>query len=97
MTTKQLLNELLSDLAQMTGQATSKEQANKLGRDKYLFMEYASVYGGYRIVNVGVSNGAHYGAFGGSGTEGRLTAKMMEVKLRSLIAGIRYATEKLTA
>lgn len=82
MTKNELLNALLSDLAGMTGQATSKEQAIAMGKDRYLFIEYASNYGGYRIVNVGVNNGAHYGAFGGNSTESRLKYPAMEVKLK---------------
>lgn len=91
MKSKKLLNALLIDLAGMTGQATTPEQAKVLGKSKYLFIEYAATYGGYRLVNVGIDNGAHYGAFGGNGTEGRVNAKMMELKLRSLIAGLEYA------
>jgi len=93
MNTKQLLAELLNDLAELTGQATSKEQAITMGKDSFLFIEYAAVYGGYRIINVNVTTGAHYGAFGNSGTEGRLKAPVMEVKLRALIEGVKYAQQ----
>lgn len=77
MTKNQLLNALLADLAGMTGQATNEQDAKILG--------------GYRFVNVDIDNGVHYGAFGGNGREGRLNAKMMELKLRSLIDGLEYA------
>lgn len=90
MTTKQLFNELLADLAGITEQAHDLETAKMMGKQTYLFIEYASAYGGYRLVSVGIDNGAHYGAFGGNGCEGRLNAKMMELKLRSLIAGASF-------
>jgi len=91
MTKQQILNALLADLAGMTNQATSKDTAVSMGKSHYLYIEYSSAYGGYRIVNVGVSNGSHAGAFGGNGCEPRLPFKQMELKLRSLIAGAEYA------
>ena len=96
MTKSQLLNNLLADLAGMTGQATSKEQALKLDKPHYLNIEYNSSYGGYRLINVNTQSGGHSGAFGDTGCEDRLNAKSMEVKLRSLITGLEYArTNKL--
>lgn len=95
MTTQKLLNELLNDLASLTGNATTESGAIDLGKSHYLAIENAPVYGGYRIINVGVSNGAHYGAFGGNSCEGRVSGKVMEVKLRALIAGAEYAIKNL--
>ena len=91
----ELLKELLSDLADITNQVTNKEQAILKGKDKYLFIEFASNYGGYRIVNVNIVNGGHSGAFGGNGCEGRVNYKTMEVKLRALIAGVNYINKPL--
>lgn len=83
------INILLNEIANQTNQATSKEQAQSMNLDKYLFIEYASVYGGYRIVNVGVKNGAHYGALNGSGTENRLNAPKMIDKLSNILNGMQ--------
>ncbi len=93
MTKNELLAALLADLAGMTNQATSKEQAIEMGKDKYLFIEYASNYGGYRLVNVGIDKGTHYGAFNGNGCESRLKFNEMELKLRSLITGVSYGIQ----
>jgi hypothetical protein len=88
MTNTQHLNQLLESIAKITGEATSKETAKANGHERYLFIEYASAYGGYRIVNVGVNNGAHYGAFGGNGCEARLKYKEMVIKLEGILAGL---------
>lgn len=91
MTKKKLLNNLLADLASITGQATTEDAAKLLGKSHYLQLEYNSIYGGYRLVNGAVQNGSHSGAFGGNGCEGRLSSKLMELKLRSLIYGVEYS------
>lgn len=70
-TTQKELNDLLKDICDITGLSNNKEQAIKQNQDKYLVLENASCYGGWRLVNVGVNNGAHYGAFDGNGTEQR--------------------------
>lgn len=83
-----VLNEVLEEIAQKLNKAISADQAKKMGLDKYLYLEYAAIYGGWRIVNVGINNGAHYGAFDGNGTEPRLKASEMYIKLRGILAGI---------
>jgi len=88
MTNTQHLNSLLAEIAEITGEATSKEEAKEKGHERYLFIEYAAPYGGYRLVNVGVNNGAHYGAFGGNGCEARLKYKEMVIKLNGILAGL---------
>lgn len=88
MTNAQHLNQLLNNIAEITGEATSNEHAKEKGHERFLYIEYASIYGGYRLVNVGVNNGAHYGAFGCNGTEARLKYPVMVVKLESILAGL---------
>lgn len=88
MTNIQHLNSILADIAEITGEATSREQAHEKGHERFLFIEYAASYGGYRLVNVGVNNGAHYGAFGGNGCESRLKYKEMVIKLEGILAGL---------
>lgn len=92
-TTKKLLERLIADIAIKLNLATSKDEAKEKQQDKYLELEYASIYGGYRVVMVGVNNGAHYGAFGENGTETRLKASEMEVKLSGILSGIEVTAK----
>lgn len=88
MTNEQHLKSLLNDIAEITGEATTREQAKEKGHERYLYLENASVYGGWRLVSVGVNNGAHYGAFGNNGCESRLKYKEMVIKLEGILAGL---------
>lgn len=87
-TTKDL-NKLLEMIAKKTGQAINPEQAKEMGKTNYLYLEYASAYGGYRVVNIGIENGAHYGALGESSCVGRRSAKDMQTRLWGILDGIR--------
>lgn len=89
MTKNERLNQVLNQIAKELNQATSREQAESMNLDKYLFLENNSAYGGYRVVNVGIKNGAHYGAFNESGAETRLKAAEMMTKLNSILTGIQ--------
>ena len=89
-TTEKQLNNLVKVICDITGLSNNRAQAIEKGQDKYLSLEYASCYGGWRLINVGVKNGAHYGAFGGNGTENRLKAYEMYIKLDSIINGLEY-------
>jgi len=89
MTKSERLNQVLNQIAKELNQATSREQAESMNLDKYLFLENNSAYGGYRVVNVGIKNGAHYGAFNGNGAEVRLKAAEMMTKLNSILTGIQ--------
>lgn len=95
-TTKKTLQYFVELIAEKANLATNKEQAIKMGLDKYLYLEYNSVYGGYRLVNVGINNGAHYGAFGGNGCEANLKASNMLIKLRAINEGIVFGVNELT-
>lgn len=94
MNTRKNLNSTLRQISDLTGEATSKEDAIKSGKDKFLYLEYASCYGGYRLVNVNCKTGAHSGAFGGNGIEGRLNASKMAIKLNSILSGIEAIKNK---
>ena len=85
------LNNLLQRIAELTGQATSKEEAKANNLKTFLHLEYASVYGGYRLITVNAENGGHGGAFGGSSCEGRLKAKDMYTKLSGIYQGLIYS------
>jgi hypothetical protein len=56
----------------------------------HLFIDYASIYGGYRLVNVKEENGAHFGAFGQSSACPRMSAKEFYAYLAGLIEGIKH-------
>lgn len=92
--TRKTLENLLTEIATKTGKAISRENAEELGLDRYLWLEYASVYGGWRVVNVVVKNGAHAGAFGGNGCEARVSASKMYDKLSGILAGLEMAEAK---
>ena len=52
----------------------------------YYHIEFASIYGGYRLVLVNQTNGGHSGAFGGNGCEARVNYITMMLKLEIIIA-----------
>ena len=52
----------------------------------YYFIEYAPIYGGYRLVLVNETSGGHNGAFGGNGCEERINFASMMMKLETIIA-----------
>lgn len=89
-TTEKQLNDLVKHICDLTGKANNKEMAIKNNQDKFLALENAPIYGGWRLITVGVNNGAHYGAFGGNGTEARLKASEMATKLKGIIAGLEF-------
>jgi hypothetical protein len=89
-TTEKQLNNLVKVICDITGLSNNKKQAIEKGQDKYLSLECANCYGGWRLISVGVKNGAHYGVFGGNGTENRLKAFEMAIKLNGIINGLEY-------
>lgn len=62
--------------------------------DNFLFLEYASHYGGYRLVLVNGSNGGQAGVFGESSITPRRNAKVMEAYLEGLNNGLQFVKEK---
>lgn len=91
MITKKDLQKKLEEIAAITGEATSEQDAISKGKDKYLYLEYASVYGGYRVVNVRLKSGSHSGAFNGNGIEARLKAKDMWSRLTAILTGLELS------
>ena len=89
-TTEAQLNNLIKDICDITGMSNNKEQAVEKGQDKYLALENATCYGGWRLINVAVSNGACYGAFNFGSTDARVKASEMATKLKGIIAGLEY-------
>lgn len=85
------LESVLTEIAQLSGLATTSEEAEKLGLTHYLHLEYSSAYGGWRLVNVAVKGGGHAGAFGGNGCESRLKTTAMYQKLDGIYQGLKIA------
>lgn len=71
------VNKLLLEICVKGGFASNKEEALLIGKDKYLQIDYSRMYGGYRLVNVGVDSGGHSGAFGQSSCVARLPKSKM--------------------
>ena len=93
MTKKEILQDLVNDIAELTNQATSKEEAINKGLDRFLHIDYASVYGGYRLVSVAVNGGAHHTAFIKQSYE-RQPYKTFEQMLRASLNTLRYVQNK---
>ena len=93
-TTEAQLNNLVKQICDLTGMSNNKAQAIEKGQDKYLALENAACYGGWRLINVGVNNGAHYGAFNFGSTDARVKASEMATKLRGIIAGLEYKNKQ---
>lgn len=89
--TAKYLNELVKEIAKLSNQATSSEEAEAKRLTYYLYLEHNSIYGGYRLINVRLENGAQCGAFGGNGCEARMKGKEMETKLLGILNGLEYA------
>lgn len=68
---------LVAKIAEIKGLATSKEQAIEMGLTSYLYVEYSSYYGGYRVCSVTVDSGSHFGALGESSICARRTKSKM--------------------
>lgn len=94
MTTNQTLSILLRQLANMTGQAVSQDEAKEKGLAEYLYLDNYPMYGGYNLVSVGVQGGGHNSSFNSfPSAGGRVNGKVMIEKIRSFMAGISYARE----
>ncbi len=93
-TNRKQLDNLVKEIADKLNLSNNREQAKEKKQKHFLALEHASAYGGYRLINVGVDNGAHCGAFGGNGCEARLKASEMAIKLKSILAGIEAKEDK---
>ena len=87
-TTEKEISQLVAEAAKLAGLSNNKKQAIEAGHDKYLSYENAACYGGYRLIMVGVANGAHYGAFNMGSTCPRQKPAVFSLMLQSLIAGL---------
>lgn len=89
MSTQKRIENLIAELAKAAGLSNNKKQAIENNQEQYLTYENAAIYGGYRLIMVGVSNGGHYGAFGFSSTEPRVKGPVFIVKLEGILAGLK--------
>ena len=58
-TRKSELQSLLQTISELSGISTEKKEGEKY----HLYLEFASCYGGYRLVRVNNENGGHFGSF----------------------------------
>jgi len=89
-TTEKQISQLVKEAADLAGLANNKKQAIELGQKSYLAFENAAVYGGYRLIMIGVDNGAHYGAFNMGSTCPRLKPAAFADMLIGLINGLEF-------
>jgi len=89
-TTEKQLNDLVKHICDLTNMSNNRVNAIANKQESYLALENATCYGGWRLIKINVITGAHYGAFNSNGTEPRIKAKEMEIKLRGIIAGLEF-------
>lgn len=90
MTSKQLLAELIKDLSKATGIPYSRKDAEEQGKESYLYADYNSTYGGYRLDCVRVSTGATFSSPIMHSMDRRLSSAKLIEKIRDFIAGYDY-------
>ena len=79
-TRKSELEILLRSISELSGISLEKKEGEKY----HLYLEFASCYGGYRLIMVNNETGGHFGAFGDSSCCERLRAGKMADKLRTI-------------
>ncbi len=87
-TTETQISNLIKTICELTGKSNNMTQAIERGHETYLSYENAACYGGYRLISIGIKNGAHYGAFNWGSTEPRLKPAAFAERLEGLIAGL---------
>lgn len=93
-TTETQISQLVKEIADLSGLVNNKKAAIEANQDKYLSYENAACYGGYRLIMVGVTNGAHYGAFNMSSCCARLKPAVFAEMLNGIIYGLQYDKRK---
>jgi len=93
MTNKQHLELLIKNIAELTGDATTYEQAKDGGHERYLALdEICGQAPGFRLVTIMVNSGATRSAFGFGETSNRLPYKEMRLRLEGILAGLPVVT-----
>lgn len=87
--TKSQIQNLVGLIGKETGFALSRSQATAENKGSFLWVDYAPIYGGYRLVMVNVSNGGHWGAFQGNGCERRMKAQEFYSYLSGIYVGLK--------
>lgn len=85
---KKQLDDLVKVISIMTNIPNSRSDAEKKEKSEFLALDYAPIYGGYRLVLVSMPSFSHSGIFGGTGCEARRSAGEMLSFLQGIIAGI---------
>lgn len=82
------LNTILEEIATKLDLATNRQDAINKGQNVYLKLDCNTFYGGYRLINVDINTGGHFGTFGESGVCARIPLKQMEAYLNGILTGI---------
>ena len=88
-TTKKMINNKFNYLCKISGLEKTDTCAT------YLAIDYANIYGGYRLVMIQKSNGGHFGAFNESSIAGRMKAYEFYAYLTGLINGIEFSKNNI--
>ena len=88
-TSKTQIERVFNNICKLTN-STKDNPENQY----YLAIDFASCYGGYRLVNVRKESGAHYGAFGKSSTYPRMKASEFLLYLEGIEAGLKFNNNK---
>ena len=82
--TKREMDMRVDVIAEMLGVKRNKADAIEANHTKFLYIDYAQCYGGYVLVLIGVTNGAHYDFYSSS----RKSNKEFTAYLEGIISGI---------
>ena len=94
MTKREYLQELLKEIGILSNMPISKEEAIKKNKSKYLHIDYASQYGGYRLIAVSNKNGSHCEIFDLSDMQLRVNYKTFCIMLKCIRSGLKYNINK---
>lgn len=89
------MKQLFKRLCEVMNLPHDEQTAKIQNKTHYLYLDFSSYYGGYRIVNVAVDTGAHCEAFGNSDICRRVPKKQIEQFMLGLIAGHEQAKIKI--
>lgn len=93
-TTKKHIESVFKMLCEEASLPMSKQQAIDEGKTQYCTFEYASNYGGYRLMMVNVEGGGHWGAFNESSMIPRVKAGEFYNKLNLMYNTLVWAKQQ---
>lgn len=88
--TKKMLGFKLQTLSEIVNIPCTREGALKSGAPEFLYLDHNNIYGGYNLVMVDITSGAHRAFAGFPSTGGRVTAGVMNKMINSFMEGMQY-------